>query len=73
EDTNKLVNQYIRRLRYLPSSEVKELKDFMNKLWIIREETQDLAVNTARSLMLKPTFREKIKLFKQEGVYPWQS
>lgn len=72
EETNKSVNQYIRRLRYLPSSEVKELKEFMNKLWIIREETQDLAVNTSCSLMAKPAFREKIRLFKQEGIFPWQ-
>ena len=73
EDTNKSINQYIRRLRYLESSGVKELKDLMNKLWIIQEETQDLVVNTSCSMMVKPGFREKIRLFIQEGVFPWQS
>ena len=45
----------------------------MNKLWIIQEETQDLVVNTSCSMMVKPGFREKIRLFIQEGVFPWQS
>lgn len=73
QDSDKLVNQYIQRLRYLPSSGVKELKDYMSKLWIIREETQNLAVNTASGLIKQPTVREKIRLFKEEGVFPWQS
>lgn len=72
-DTNKLINQYIRRLKYLPSSAVKELKDYINQLWIIQTETQDLAVNKASSLISSPTVQEKIKRFKKEGLLPWEA
>ncbi|NER22528.1 MAG: enoyl-CoA hydratase/isomerase [Symploca sp. SIO1C2] len=70
---DKLISQYIRRLRYLPSSGVKELKDYMNKLWIIQEETQNLAANKSAELLGDPTIQGKIKQFAKEGVYPWQS
>ena len=72
DDTNKLLNQYIRRLKYLPLSGVKELKNYINKLWIIQEETQELAVNKASSLIANPTIQKKIKDFKKDGIFPWQ-
>ena len=71
-NTNKLISQYVRRLKYLPSSGVKDLKNYINKLWIIQAETQDLAVNKVCSLVGDPTVQEKIKRFQQEGVFPWQ-
>ncbi|NEO38512.1 MAG: enoyl-CoA hydratase/isomerase [Moorea sp. SIOASIH] len=70
---DKLISQYIRRLRYLPSSGVKELKDYMNKLWIIQTETQNIAANKSASLLGDPTIQAKIKRFAKEGLYPWQS
>ncbi len=72
-DTNKLLSQYVRRLRILPSSGVKELKDYINQLWIIKEETQNLAVNKLSSLVENPDIQEKIKRFQQEGLFPWQT
>ena len=72
-DTNKLLSQYIRRLKFLPSSGVKELKDYINQLWIIQAETQDLAVNKIYSLVTNTTVQEKIKRFKTEGIFPWQT
>ena len=71
-DTNKLLNKYIRRLKCLPLSGVKELKNYINQLWIIQQETQDLAVNKASSLITNPTIQKKIKLFKKNGIFPWQ-
>ena len=72
-DTNKLLSQYIRRLKYLPSSGVKELKDYINQLWIIQAETQELAVNKIYSLVINTTIQEKIKRFQSEGIFPWQT
>ncbi|MGD1701432.1 enoyl-CoA hydratase/isomerase [Dapis sp. BLCC M229] len=72
-NTNQLISQYVGRLRYLPSSGVKELKDYMNKLWIIQAETQNLATNKSASLLGDPTIQAKIKRFAKEGLYPWQS
>lgn len=72
-DTNKLLSQYIRRLKCLPSSGVKDLKNYINQLWIIQQETQDLAVNKVSSLVGDSTVQEKIKRFKKEGTFPWQA
>nr|AFV96141.1 enoyl-CoA hydratase/isomerase [Cylindrospermum licheniforme UTEX B 2014]ARU81121.1 CylG [Cylindrospermum licheniforme UTEX B 2014] len=72
-NTNKLISQYVKRLKYLPSSGVRELKNYINQLWIIQAETQDLAVNKISSLLDDPTVQEKIKRFKNEGVFPWQA
>lgn len=72
-DTNKLTSQYIRRLKCLPSSGVKELKNYINQLWIIQAETKDLAVKKVCSLLTDPTIQEKIKRLKKEGVFPWQT
>ncbi|NEO96209.1 MAG: enoyl-CoA hydratase/isomerase [Moorea sp. SIO3G5] len=71
-NTNQLISKYIRRLKYLPSSGVKELKNYINQLWIIQAETQDLAVNKISSLIAEPTVQEKIKRFQKEGLFPWQ-
>ena len=72
-NTNQLISKYIRRLKYLPSSGVKELKNYINQLWIIQAETQDLAVNKTSSLIAEPTVQEKIKRFQKEGLFPWQT
>jgi len=73
KDTNKLISQYVRRLKYLPLSGVKELKDYINQLWIIQAETQNLAVNKAASLIVNSTNQQKIKQFEKEGTFPWQT
>ena len=72
-NTNQLISKYIRRLKYLPSSGVKDLKNYINQLWIIQSETQDLAVNEISRLITEPTIQEKIKRFQQEGLFPWQT
>ena len=52
---------------------MKELKNYINQLWIIQAETQDLAVNKTSSLIAEPTIQEKIKRFQKEGLFPWQT
>lgn len=71
-NTNKLLNNYIRRLRCLPDSSVKQLKDYMNKLWIIDQKTQNLAVDTISELIETSSIQDKIKLYIEEGIFPWQ-
>ena len=72
-NTDQLISKYIQHLKYLPSSGVKELKNYINQLWIIQAETQDLAVNKTSSLIAEPTIQEKIKRFQKEGLFPWQT
>ncbi|NEP57565.1 MAG: enoyl-CoA hydratase/isomerase [Symploca sp. SIO2G7] len=70
---NKLLNQYIRRLKCLPPSGVKELKNYMNQLWIIQQETQSLAVSTISKLLADSNVQEKIQRYRREGLLPWQT
>jgi polyketide biosynthesis enoyl-CoA hydratase PksH len=70
---NKLISQYVKRLQYLPSSGVRDLKSYVNQLWIIQAETQELAVNKISSLLVDPTVQAKIKRFNNEGIFPWQN
>lgn len=72
-NTNQLLSQHIRRLQYLPSSGVKALKDYMQQLWIIQAETQDLAVNQFTSLFAAPETQANIQRYIREGLFPWQS
>ena len=71
-NTNKLISQYVRRFKCLPLSGIKELKNYINQLWIIQEKTQDLAVNKTVDLISDYTIQEKIKCFEEEGIFPWQ-
>lgn len=70
---DKLLQQYIRRLKCLPSSGVKQLKNYVDRLWIMQESTQDLAVNTISELIADTRIQTKIRLYLQEGVLPWQT
>ncbi|MGD1702705.1 enoyl-CoA hydratase/isomerase [Dapis sp. BLCC M229] len=72
-DITKVLRQHIRRLQCLPSSGVKQLKDYVNQLWIIQQETQDLAVNTISKLLADPHIQAKVRLYVEEGVFPWQT
>jgi polyketide biosynthesis enoyl-CoA hydratase PksH len=69
---DRLLSQYLQRLKYLPLSGIKQLKNYMNKLWIIQQETQNLAVNTISELVTDSKIQENIKLYIEEGIFPWQ-
>ena len=69
---DKLISQYVRRFKCLSLSGIKELKNYINQLWIIQEKTQDLAINKTVDLISDYTIQEKIKCFKEEGIFPWQ-
>ena len=73
DNPEKVLNQYLRRLQYLPSSGVKQLKSYVDKLWLIQPETQVLAVNTISELVADENIQEKIRLYVEEGVFPWQT
>lgn len=68
DNTDMLLSKYIRRLKCLPASGVKELKEYIKDLWVIQEETQHLAVNKASSLIIDPSVQEKLKALKKEGI-----
>ena len=60
------------RLARLDPATVKDLKDYMNKLWIINETTQELAVNKITSLLNSEKIQLNIKNFTEKGIFPWE-
>jgi len=72
-DAEKNVRQYFRRLKYLPTEGIQRLKQYTQKLWIMDDETKDLAVNTISGLVSDRQIQETIRRYVQEGVFPWQT
>ncbi|MGY3792650.1 enoyl-CoA hydratase/isomerase [uncultured Aquimarina sp.] len=65
------VRKNLLRLTKLETDTIKELKEYMGELWIINEQTKELAVNKISSLLMRDTVRSKINSFVNEGKMPW--
>lgn len=71
EITNE-VRKNILRLSRLESNTIQEIKSYIAKLWIIKEETKMIAVTKLQSLMESETVQNNIKNFVEKGEYPWE-
>ena len=71
-NVNDSLRRNLLRLTRLETSTVKELKDYMSALWIINEQTQQLAVSKITDLMSSEQVRSNIKNFVQNGMLPWE-
>lgn len=60
------------RLSRLDPTTVKDLKAYMNKLWIIDQQTQELAVGKITSLVKSEKVQSNIKNFTEKGQFPWE-
>jgi polyketide biosynthesis enoyl-CoA hydratase PksH len=65
------VRKNLLRLIRLGTNTVKDLKDYMSKLWIIDSSTQHLAVDKITSLANSEKIQFNIKNFVQNGKFPW--
>ncbi len=68
---NDIVRKNLLRLTRLETETIKSLKDYISKLWIINEQTQQLAVNKISSLLNSEKVQNNIKNFIQNGKFPW--
>lgn len=59
------------RLTRLETVTIKELKDYMSALWIIDEQTQQLAVAKITGLLSSEKVQANIKNYVQHGMFPW--
>ena len=60
------------RLSRLEPAIVKDLKGYMNKLWIMDQKTQTLAVDKIFSLVNSEKVQSNIKNFVEKGIFPWE-
>lgn len=67
-----LLRRRIPRLARTSPAAVARLKQYMHDLWIVRDETRDLAVRTIADLLGDEENQAKIRRFVNEGVLPWQ-
>ncbi len=68
---NEAVRKNLLRLTKVETATIKELKDYMSKLWIINHKTQQLAVEKITSLVSSTKVQTNIKNFIQNGQFPW--
>lgn len=71
DNVNEAVRKNLLRLARLETSTIKELKDYMSKLWIINEQTQQLAVDKISSLLKSEKVQSNIKNYVKNGKFPW--
>lgn len=69
EDTLRL---HMLRLVKLESDTVKDMKQYLSDLWIIQEETRQLAVGKIKGLLHSERVRTNIKNFVQYNKFPWE-
>ncbi|WP_166923273.1 enoyl-CoA hydratase/isomerase [Flavobacterium poyangense] len=72
DEINNEVRKNILRLSRLESSTIEEIKSYIAKLWIIKEETKTMAVAKLQSLMESERVQNNIKNFVEKGEYPWE-
>ena len=71
DNTKDTLRRCILRLTRLENQAVFNLKDYMSKLWIIKNETQTLAVNQIASLVQTKEVHDNIVNFIEKGKFPW--
>ncbi|WP_281988842.1 enoyl-CoA hydratase/isomerase [Aquimarina aggregata] len=71
DNLDELLRIDLLRLKRLECDTILDLKKYMNKLWIINDQTKELAVNRISSLMQEERIQNNIKNFVQKGVFPW--
>lgn len=70
-NVNDALRRNLLRLTRLETRTIRELKDYMSSLWIINEQTQQLAVSKITGLMRSEKVQANIKNYVQHGIFPW--
>lgn len=73
DNTDDTVRKTLPRLVRLETSTILELKEYMSKLWIIDERTQELAVNKISALIASDKVRSNIRNYVENGKFPWDN
>jgi len=71
-NTQDCLRRNLIRLTRLETYTIRELKEYMSKLWIINNETEQLAVNKIISLLTSDKVKNNIKNFIENKKYPWE-
>lgn len=72
ENIDDSLRKTLLRITRLETETIKDLKDYMSKLWIINQETQKLAVDKINSLIHSEKIRFNIINFLQNKKFPWE-
>jgi polyketide biosynthesis enoyl-CoA hydratase PksH len=71
DNVNDTLRINLLRLTKLETETIKDLKDYMSKLWIINNETQNIAVGKIKSLINSDKVQFNIRNFVKNGKFPW--
>lgn len=68
---NEVLRKTLLRLTRLETEVIKETKDYMESLWIINKNTQDIAIRKLEGLIKSERVQFNIKNFVDNGKFPW--
>jgi polyketide biosynthesis enoyl-CoA hydratase PksH len=71
-DPDNEVRKLLLRLTKLETQTIKGAKDYLEKLWIIDEQTKQLAVKTISELAGSDRVQTTIKNYLSTGRFPWE-
>ncbi|MEJ5103700.1 enoyl-CoA hydratase/isomerase [Chryseobacterium sp. MYb328] len=71
-DPDNEVRKLLLRLTKLEAQTIKGAKNYLEKLWIIDEQTKQLAVNTISELAGSDQVQTTIKNYLSTGRFPWE-
>ncbi len=66
------IRRNILRLNRVSEETVLDLKVYFQKMWIVTEEMENLAIQETARLMEKRTVRENIKNYIEQKKFPWE-
>lgn len=72
-DLVNILNHQLKRLRYLNPETILEYKRYYQKLWIINQEMEHLAINTISRLTESERIQTAISNYIQHDIFPWES
>lgn len=71
KDPYDLLRRNLLRLTRLETDTIGNLKEYMSKLWIMDNQTRDLAVERITTLVQSERVQKNINNFITKGIFPW--
>jgi polyketide biosynthesis enoyl-CoA hydratase PksH len=72
ETPDESIKHWYNRLALLEESSIKNIKEYFGKMWIINEQTNELAVSESLRLITDPKVKENIYNFIKYQKFPWE-
>jgi polyketide biosynthesis enoyl-CoA hydratase PksH len=66
-----VLRKYLLRFSRLDNQTLMDMKAYFQKLWVINDETEQLAINEITRLLQTPRIQQNLTNYLQQGRFPW--